>query len=499
MKSMKSMMMGGAILLGLAMCLTSCEGTLDDIFGEWSRPTGNNGNTKTTVAVKSVTLDQTTLTKAVGDDAVTLTATVDPSDASDKTVTWKSSDASIAAVDANGKVTFEAAGTATITATATNGTDDTADDKTAECAVTVNAAAVPATSLSLDKTMKVLVKDGATLTITPNVTPSAATVTWTSSKEAVAIVNNGVVTPVGLGIATITAKSGDLTATCEVFVGNEVALSAAAYEAKNYDILKGNMGANSLTIPAGCHVAFNGVNTNRQIICSGDATIYLTDGSENEVTVSTTNKAGIQIGGTGTTLTINGETAGDGKLTVQGGSGAAGIGTNLDSAGGNIVINGGTVTATGSGGGGAGIGTGETYTSTNECGTITINGGTVTATGGGYAAGIGTGYAYGKTNTCGAITINGGTVNATGGYYAAGIGTGYASHGGNNTCGAITIGTGVKSVTAKKSSSYPGPNSIGKGEAAYGGTQNCGTITIGGVVKAQSEFTGDTYTYTPAN
>lgn len=124
-------------MLALAMCLTSCEGTLDDIFGEWSRPTGNNGNTKTTVAVKSVTLDQTTLTKAVGDDAVTLTATVDPSDASDKTVTWKSSDASIAAVDANGKVTFVAAGTATITATATNGTEDAADDKTATCEVTL--------------------------------------------------------------------------------------------------------------------------------------------------------------------------------------------------------------------------------------------------------------------------------------------------------------------------------------------------------------------------
>ena len=141
MRSMKSMLMGGAILLGLAMCLTSCEGTLDDIFGEWSRPTGNNNNPPTTVAVTSVALDQTTLTKAVGDDAVTLTATVDPSDASDKTVTWKSSDASIAAVDANGKVTFEAAGTATITATATNGTDDTADDKTATCEVTVTTAA----------------------------------------------------------------------------------------------------------------------------------------------------------------------------------------------------------------------------------------------------------------------------------------------------------------------------------------------------------------------
>ena len=38
MKSLKSMLMGGAILFGLAMCFTSCEGSLDDVFGEWSRP-----------------------------------------------------------------------------------------------------------------------------------------------------------------------------------------------------------------------------------------------------------------------------------------------------------------------------------------------------------------------------------------------------------------------------------------------------------------------------
>ena len=228
MKSMKSMMMGGAILLGLAMCLTSCEGTLDDIFGEWSRPTGNNGNTKTTVAVKSVTLDQTTLTKAVGDDAVTLTATVDPSDASDKTVTWKSSDASIAAVDANGKVTFVAAGTATITATATNGTDDTADDKTAECAVTVNAAAVPVTSVTLDKTELALTVGDAAVQLTATVAPdnaSVKSVTWTSDKTSVATVDEtGKVTAVAAGTATITAFANDesgKSATCTVTVAKK--------------------------------------------------------------------------------------------------------------------------------------------------------------------------------------------------------------------------------------------------------------------------------------
>ena len=90
-----------------------------------------------TVAVDSVNLSQTTLSLTVGDAPVTLTATVQPDGATDKTVTWTTSDASIATVD-NGVVTPKAAGTATITATATNGTEDTSDDKTATCTVTVS-------------------------------------------------------------------------------------------------------------------------------------------------------------------------------------------------------------------------------------------------------------------------------------------------------------------------------------------------------------------------
>ena len=251
MKSMKSMMMGGVILLGLTMCLTSCEGTLDDIFGEWSRPTGNNGNTKTTIAVKSVTLDQTTLTKAVGDDAVTLTATVDPSDASDKTVTWKSSDASIAAVDANGKVTFEAAGTATITATATNGTEDAADDKTATCEVTISAKKVNVESVKLDKTTLKQTAGDAAVTLTATVTPDDATdktVKWTSSNESVATVADGVVTFVAAGTATITATApngtddtaDDKTAECAVTVNAAAAKVTTAPTATTGTIVAGS-------------------------------------------------------------------------------------------------------------------------------------------------------------------------------------------------------------------------------------------------------------------
>ena len=95
----------------------------------------------TTVAVTGVSLSQTEAAMTVGGDALTLTTTVAPDNATDKTVTWTTSDASVATV-ADGVVTAVAAGTATITATATNGTpDDTSDDFSATCTVTVADAA----------------------------------------------------------------------------------------------------------------------------------------------------------------------------------------------------------------------------------------------------------------------------------------------------------------------------------------------------------------------
>ena len=82
------------------------------------------------VPVTGVTLDKNTLALFTGDSA-TLTATVQPADATNKTVNWVSSNPAIVTVDANGKVAAVAAGTANITATTVDG------NKTAVCAVTV--------------------------------------------------------------------------------------------------------------------------------------------------------------------------------------------------------------------------------------------------------------------------------------------------------------------------------------------------------------------------
>ena len=83
------------------------------------------------VPVASVTIAPAALTLTEGESG-TLTATVAPDNAANKAVTWTSSNPAVAIVDANGKVTAVAAGTATITATTEDG------GKTAACAATVS-------------------------------------------------------------------------------------------------------------------------------------------------------------------------------------------------------------------------------------------------------------------------------------------------------------------------------------------------------------------------
>ena len=164
------------------------------------------------VSVTGVSLNKTSTTLAIG-GSETLTATVSPANATNKSVTWKSSNTSVATVDSNGKVTAVKDGSATITVTTVDGS------KTATCAVTVNPISI--TSIALDKASLSMTKGG-TATLVATITPSNATyqtVTWTSSSTSVATVDsNGKVTAVGGGSATITATAGGKSATCAVAV-----------------------------------------------------------------------------------------------------------------------------------------------------------------------------------------------------------------------------------------------------------------------------------------
>lgn len=90
------------------------------------------GHENPAILVTSITLNKTSMTIAVGDDATISASSVSPADATDKTVNWSSNNSSVASVDSSGKITGIAAGTATITATAADGSG-----VTATCSVTV--------------------------------------------------------------------------------------------------------------------------------------------------------------------------------------------------------------------------------------------------------------------------------------------------------------------------------------------------------------------------
>lgn len=136
---MRNNLFRDAALLVAAVLLTTAFWSCSKSKEEAPEPT------PPAVSVTGVTLDKSSISILVG-ASETLAATVSPKDAANKKVSWKSDKPTIATVDANGKVTGVAAGEAIITVT----TDD--GGKTATCRVTVKAAAVAVTGVTLNKT-----------------------------------------------------------------------------------------------------------------------------------------------------------------------------------------------------------------------------------------------------------------------------------------------------------------------------------------------------------
>ncbi|MCR5206299.1 MAG: Ig-like domain-containing protein [Lachnospiraceae bacterium] len=253
--------------------------------------------TAPTVAVTGVSVAPTSLGLVVGASSK-LTATVSPSDATNKAVNYSSNNTSVATVTSDGTVTAVAAGSAVITVTTEDGA------KTATCNVTVNTPAVNVTGIAVTpKTLTLTV--GGTGSVTASVSPENASnkaVTFESNREDIATVDEeGNVTAYAVGSATITATSvdGSFTDTCVVTVN-------AANNSKAVTGVTANPKTMSLLIDES--------KTLLAVITPEDATNKAVSFESSNTSVATVNAVGKVTGVTPGTATITITTA-DGNFT----------------------------------------------------------------------------------------------------------------------------------------------------------------------------------------
>ena len=174
--------------------------------------------TQDVINVQSIILNKNTAEIVEGSSDV-LTAVVLPTDATDKNITWTSSDETVATVY-GGVVTGLKAGTATITATSADGLIS------ASCEVTVKALVDVLTKFTLNKSSSSLyIGNTTTLKVTYEPADADVAVVWSSSDPSVATVTDGVVKAIATGTATITASYSDNVTvwekTCKVTVSKK--------------------------------------------------------------------------------------------------------------------------------------------------------------------------------------------------------------------------------------------------------------------------------------
>ena len=282
---------------------------------------------KPIVLVTSVTLGKTELALVIGEADVTLTATVEPAEATDKTVTWTSSNPAVATVDETGKVHAVAAGEATITATA--------GDKTATCKVTVTEKpkAIDLSTVTEDIT----IEDG--LTVTGEL----------SAKVKISIADGATVTLDGITIMGVTGLH--------------------EYEWAGINCL----GDATIILKDGTENTVKGFNESYPgILIPSGKTLTIKGETKGTGTLSTSsNGEAAGIGG-GWFIGCGNINIEGGVITASGGQGAAGIGGGYHASCGNITITTGVtqVTATKGAGANNSIGAGNDGT----CGTVTIGG-----------------------------------------------------------------------------------------------------------------------------
>lgn len=182
-----------------------------------------------------ITLNQKTLFLKQTDNPSKLTVTFQPQDATNKNVTWASSDDTIATVT-DGTITPKSAGTATIQARSAEG------GHIASCFVTVSETDIKVQSVEIsapNTTLKVGEKSQLSAIIRPT-NATTRDVKWESKSTAVSIDSStGMITANSVGSAEITAIVGDQTATCTITVSNNIPVTNIQLDSNNLSLAQG--------------------------------------------------------------------------------------------------------------------------------------------------------------------------------------------------------------------------------------------------------------------
>ena len=184
------------------------------------------------IAITSIRLDRSSLTLLKGEQGK-LVATIAPENATNPEIVWKSSNPAVATVDMNGNVNALVAGTADVIA----GTTDEKISATCQVSVIVNVSSIELSQLS------VTIEKGKSIRLVANIKPNDATdkkLNWeTSNPDIVEIDDNGNITAINGGNATITVKSADgkISASCLVTV--VVPVQSVSITQKEIILIKG--------------------------------------------------------------------------------------------------------------------------------------------------------------------------------------------------------------------------------------------------------------------
>ncbi len=293
------------------------------------------------VPVTGLTLNKATTSIAKG-ESEKLFATVFPVLATNKKVSWSTSNGLVAAVSNSGNVTGISAGSATITAVTEDG------GKTASCLCEVPAGPVAVTGLAL-LPATLSINKGVSFKLTATITPSNATnqgISWSSSNISAATVDdNGIVTGIAGGNAVISASvsGGSIVKTCSVTVpvpveGVEIHYSGAKVTELTLDDGL-TRGLTAVVLPAGAtnsEVSWSSVNYSFATVTPSGLVTPLSSGT---VAIKVTTADGgytayclLNITDFSVTYNANGAVSGDvpdttysiagRKVTVQGNTGA---------------------------------------------------------------------------------------------------------------------------------------------------------------------------------